>query len=349
MSDTEVGNGDGRSVADGEIVAAGQRPARDFGDVRATGDAEGIALRLQASSTPKREMSSVVLSAALLAALIFWASAFAAIRVGLQAFSPQCLALLRFLVASVAVCGFALVGSLRLPSRRDIPLLLLAAVMGIPVYHVALNTAEKHVTAGTAALLINTSPVMAALLAAAMLREHVRWLGWVGTFVSFAGAVVIAAGNGFRLDPHALWVLVSAAAGAVYTVVQKPLLKRLSPIAFTAWAVWIGAACLLPMLPKLIGELRTAPPASIAAGVYMGIFPTALSYAMWSIVVSRMNVSRAVSFLYLVPVFAVIIAWTWLGELPTLLAAGGGVLVIAGVVLVNASKATPAARTAPAE
>jgi drug/metabolite transporter (DMT)-like permease len=303
---------------------------------------------MEDSSDAKRETSSVLLGAALLAALIFWASAFAAIRVGLQAFSPQSLALLRFLVASIAVCGFALVGSLRLPSRRDLPLLLLAAVCGIPIYHVALNTAEKHVTAGTAALLINTSPVMAALLAAAVLREHVRWLGWVGTFVSFAGAVVIAAGDSFRLDPHALWVLVSAAAGAIYTVVQKPLLKRMPPIAFTAWAVWIGAACLMPVLPRLVGEIRAASPASVAAGIYMGIFPTALSYAMWSIVVSRMNVSRAVSFLYLVPVFAVIIAWAWLGELPTLLAAGGGTLVIAGVVLVNASKAKPTPVT-PAE
>jgi drug/metabolite transporter (DMT)-like permease len=348
MSDIESGNGDGRGTISGATVAAGHRPARDALQVHAHEHAQGVALRLEDALVPKRETSSVVLGAALLAALLFWASAFAAIRVGLRAFSPQSLALLRFLVASIAVGGFAIVGSLRLPSRRDLPLLLLAAVCGIPVYHVALNTAEKHVSAGTAALLINTSPVMAALLAAAALREQVRWLGWLGTFVSFAGAVVIAAGNGFHLDPHALWVLVAAAAGAVYTVVQKPLLTRMSPLAFTAWAVWIGAACLLPMLPRLVGELRAAPPASVAAGLYMGIFPTALSYAMWSIVVSRMNVSRAVSFLYLVPVFAVIIAWAWLGEIPTLLALGGGTMVIAGVVLVNASRAKPAP-VAPAE
>jgi drug/metabolite transporter (DMT)-like permease len=344
MSDPDAGNGEGH----GTFVAAEQRPARDARQIHTFGDEQGLGLPLNDQADGKRDRSSIVLAAALLAALLFWASAFAAIRVGLRAFSPQSLALLRFLVASVAVGGFAAIGSLRLPSRRDLPLLLLAAVAGIPVYHVALNTAERFVSAGTAALLINTSPVMAALLAAAALRERVGLLGWMGTFVSFAGAVVIAASNGFHPDPHALWVLVAASAGAVYTVVQKPLLKRMSPLAFTAWAVWIGAVCLLPVLPRLVGELRAASRASVMAGLYMGIFPTALSYAMWSIVVSRMNVSRAVSFLYLVPVFAVVIAWAWLGEVPTMIALGGGAMVIAGVVLVNASKTKPAP-VAPAE
>jgi drug/metabolite transporter (DMT)-like permease len=55
-----------------------------------------------------------------------------------------------------------------------------------------------------------------------------------------------------------------------------------------------------------------------------------------------MNVSRAVSFLYLVPVLAVVIAWLWLGEVPGWLAMLGGVLVVGGVVLVNASKGKPA-------
>ena len=305
-------------------------------------DAKDVAEIPKSKAAPEGGVPSVWLSLSLLAALVFWASAFAVIRIGLHGgYSPQSLALLRFLSGSVAIALVAPFIKINLPKRRDVPLLLLAAIAGGPLYHFSLNTAESSISAGTAALLINISPVLAALLAAAMLRERPGLRGWIGTLISFAGAAVIASKNGWQFNPQALWVLLAAAAGAVYTVSQKPLLRSMTPLGFTSWSIWIGTACLLPILPRLIIEFRNATASATAAGIYMGIFPTALSYVMWAKVISRMNVSRAVSFLYLVPVFAVIIAWLLLGERPEVIALLGGVLVIGGVVLVNASRKPP--------
>jgi drug/metabolite transporter (DMT)-like permease len=300
------------------------------------------------SDTEDASTTSPVLALALLSALIFWAGAFAAIKLGLDGgYSPQSLALLRFLVASAAMGVAALFVRIPLPNRKSLPLLVLASLCGIPIYHISLNYAEVTFGAGPAALFINVSPVMAALLAVAVLRERLGWLGWAGTAVSFAGAVVIAVSKGGHLDPRAAFVLLAAGAGAVYTVAQKPVLKNMSPIAFTAWAVWIGTACLLPMLPRFLHEVRTARTSATLAGAYMGVFPTALSYAMWAKVISKMNVSRAVSFLYLVPAFAVVIAWLLLGEVPAPVALFGGILVIAGVVLVNSRTPTRVVESSP--
>ena len=60
-----------------------------------------------------------------------------------------------------------------------------------------------------------------------------------------------------------------------------------------------------------------------------------------------MAVSRAVSFLYLIPMLAVLIAWLWLGEVPSQVALAGGAMVIAGVVLVNSGKSKPRAAVEP--
>src|SRR5688500_2673075 len=104
-------------------------------------DAEDPSPRPSPPSTGAREQDarpSAWLPLALVLSLLSWASAFAAIRVGLRGYSPQSLALLRFLVASVGVGALAAFLPIRRPKRTDLPLLLIAAVMGIPVYHVSL-------------------------------------------------------------------------------------------------------------------------------------------------------------------------------------------------------------------
>jgi drug/metabolite transporter (DMT)-like permease len=275
--------------------------------------------------------------AALVITTVFWASAFAGIRAGLDAYGPGQVALFRFLVASAVLAAYAALARMRLPERRDLPAVFLAGLLAFAVYHVALNYGEVTVSAGSASILIATAPVFTALLAVAFLGERLRALGWFGMGVSFLGSAMISLGEGegLRLDPSAALILLAALSTSIYFVLQKPYLEKYGALAFTTYAIWAGTLLTLVYLPGLLSEVQTAPLGTTLAMVYLGVFPTAIAYATYAYAFSRIPAARAASFLYVIPVMAYVIAWLWLGEIPTSLSVVGGVVTLAGVLLVN--------------
>jgi drug/metabolite transporter (DMT)-like permease len=271
-----------------------------------------------------------------LVTVTLWGSAFVAIRAAGETLSPGAIALGRLVVSCALLGTVALVRREPLPRRRDLLAIAVYGVLFLGVYSVTLNAAERRVDAGTAAMLINTGPILIAVLAGIFLREGFPRGLFAGCAVAFAGCVLIglATGrSGTRAGLGILLCVVAAFAYAVAVVVQKPVLARVSALQVT----WLGCAAAtlacLPFAPTLAAEAADAGAAALGWTVYLGVAPTAIGFATWTFALGRTSTGRMASILYLIPLVAILLGWAVLGEAPPRLALAGGALCLAGVYL----------------
>ena len=287
-------------------------------------------------AAPAAVRTDVAALSAGLVTVAAWGSAFVGIRAAGEALSPGPLALGR-LIVSLAILGtVAAVRREPLPGRRDLLWIAAFGVLWLAVYSVALNEAERRVDAGTAAMLVNTGPILIAIFAGIFLREGFPPGLFAGCAVAFCGVVVIGlatAESGARSGLGVVLCIGAAVAYAVAVVVQKPVLARISSFQVT----WLGLAAAtiacLPFAPALATEAARADASTIGWTIYLGVVPTALGFAAWAFALRRTSAGRMGSITYLAPPVAILLGWAVLGETPPWLAAAGGALCLAGVAL----------------
>ena len=281
--------------------------------------------------------------AAALVTVVVWASAFVGIRDVAGTFSPGSIALGRLSVGVVALGLVVWRRGWRPIARRDLALIVASGVAWFALYNLALNEAERHVDAGTAAMLTNLGPIFIALFAALFLGEALPPRLLAGIAIAFGGAVVIGfatseAGRGS--ENSLLGIVLCVAAALLYgmgVTFQKPALRNVSPVQVTWVACLTGWAICLLFAPGFVTEVRAADPTRIAWVVYLGLFPTSIGFLTWTFALSRTAAGRLGATTYLVPPVVIVISLLLLGEVPPPLAIAGGAACIAGVVVARSS------------
>ncbi len=274
----------------------------------------------------------------LIVTIFLWSSAFVVIRYASIDYSPGALALLRYLTASLVMGAlFFTLKQRRRVTYKDLGFFFILGFTGFTLYNVFLNYGELTVSAGLASFIVGQSPLLIAILAAVFLKECIGSVAKIGFLISIAGLSLLAYGETRHghFDIGILYLSICTVCSAVYAILQKSVLSRYHPIEIVTYAIWGGTLALLVYAHSMVADLQHAALLTTLSVIYMGIFPGALAYLGWCYGLSKLPASRAAAYPYLIPVFAVLLGWLLLGEVPPTLAFIGGCIMLMGAILIN--------------
>lgn len=228
-------------------------------------------------------------------------------------------------------------GALRL-ERRDLPLLLLCALLGTVLNQELFIHGLAQSTATNASVLGSTAPVFTAIAAIVMASEPVRASRLAGMAIAFTGVAALVGAEELSLSSDhfagSVMILLNAMSYGSFLVVVRPLAKKYDPIALLAF-LFLAATPMVAPIGIHAFVVQTAPitTGDLAFFAYLIAVPTVCAYALIQIALGRAESSLVAAYIYLQPVFAAIGAAILLDEEITIRTVVCGAIVLAGVWL----------------
>jgi drug/metabolite transporter (DMT)-like permease len=299
---------------------------------------------------------------------IIWGSSYLFIKIGLdEGMTPFTLVAIRTILGTAFLALVMRWQGARLPRSGSTWLHMgIVGMTNIVIPYALITWGELSISSGMAGILTAMVPLFTVVLAAVVLRdEPVTPSRAIGLAVGFAGVIVLAlpsldsaaGGEGTLAVVGMLAVCLSAvsyAIAAVYTrkrLSGKPVMvardgsaRAPTPLEISFGQVFVGmiAITLLAVVfERPDGGLLALPqsPAAVLSMVWLGLLGTGVAFLLYFAIIGRWGATRATLIAYVMPVVAIVLGFIVLGERLVPVEMIGAVLIIGGVILVNASGA----------
>ncbi len=269
---------------------------------------------------------------------VIWGINFSVVKYATESFSPPALTGLRVALAALFLIGVSYTGPRPHLARRDILLLLLLGVLGNGLYQLFFVHGVARTRAGNAALIVGSAPAFIALFARLRGLERVRRLTLAGIALSVGGVALVIAGsagasNGEATLLGSLLVFGGVLCWTVYTILLQPYTKRIHVVQLSAITMVGGA---VPLLIVSTPALIATDWAGVSLGGWLALFYASvvsmgIAYLFWYRGLRVLGPTRTAVYSNLQPIIALVVAWMFLNETPTVFQAVGAATIVAGV------------------
>tara|TARA_Y100001970_G_scaffold288287_1_gene415158 strand:+ start:1040 stop:1897 length:858 start_codon:yes stop_codon:yes gene_type:complete len=254
-----------------------------------------------------------------------WGSAFIAIKVSLDYFSPLSVASYRLIIASIFLLIFFLIGKYKTKlSKYDVLMLILVGIIGnfLPFY--LISWSEQHIQSSTAGILMGVGPILTLILSHFFTKDDRFTLtkllsisiGFIGILFIFEIDTLFNINSLNLIQFISKFLIIIAALGyMISNILAYNTLKHIDSFSITFYATFFGA---LVSIPFLFYSENIQPSnfsiESFLPILYLGIFPTAIAFQLRYYITKTSGPVFLSYVAYLIPIFAIIWGFLLLSE-----------------------------------
>ena len=226
--------------------------------------------------------------------------------------------------------------------RRNWKVIAWLGFWGTGLHNAFAYVGLQYTTATNGVILNSSIPIMIILLGWAIYRETITRMQAMGMGISLVGILAIVSRGDPAVLAHLemnkgdLIVLFGMVFWAAYTVFLRLKPAGLPGLALLACCGVVGVALLFPLMlfeMAFLDGRAEFTAATVAAMLYVGIFPSFVGYIFWNRGVAEVGPTVAGIFVHLMPAFGALLAWIFLDERIHAFHIVGIALILAGIAL----------------
>ncbi len=272
-------------------------------------------------------------------AMFIWGSSFIALKIAMVDLGPLTVIFFRMLIASMCFLYFIKDFMKFNFTKKNIQLLLLLAFFEPCLYFIFEAKALQNTTVSQAGMITSLLPIIAGVAAGYFLKEKITKRLILGSIIALTGAIVLSSqATASHSAPNPIlgniYEFLAMVCGAGYTIVARYLTKEFSALFITAFQVFIGAIFFLPFFIFELTHLElNFTFNSVASLFYLGIIVTLGGYGLYNYALTKIEASKAAVFIYLIPIFTLILANVILNEVISFVEILASAIILLGVFI----------------
>lgn len=257
-------------------------------------------------------------------------------RVAAPLMGPVALIQWRLVFATLVLVPFALRAKKKL-TQSDYNHLIVIGLINSALPFTLLAYASVHLSAGLASMMNATAPFFAAIFGVLLFKQKLTAkqssglaLGFIGVWILVSDKISFSnAAHSTSLLPFLAGILAASCYGLAVNFSKKHL-AHIDPYQVAFWNCLTASLFLIPLSYDKALPWHFSPQVLIYT-VLLGVLSTAVAYLLYFKLLIRSGTTQTIMVTFLIPVFACLWGWIFLGEVVTLKMTLGALVVFWGI------------------